>query len=215
MLLFMAAAPAADAVMYRWIDENGSLTYSDQMPMDPSKVRGLTVIDTPAPPSQFERRARELIEADKRSGESTALDREPQSSPRLEAGSEPDAGARDMLGRDADPQPRAGSVELPGSPRASTHPRAEAVRDPCLRSADPKCHEKNRNAYVPYLGYAPSAARAARSADVLTGVGATTDVTGTGAIGAAVGAAPAPVTTPRRSQTWQPRHSLRDAKDLK
>ena len=39
--------------------------------------------------------------------------------------------------------------------------QTDAVQDPCLRSSDPQCHEKNRDKYHPYLGYAPGAGRAA------------------------------------------------------
>jgi hypothetical protein len=31
----------------------------------------------------------------------------------------------------------------------------EAARDPCLRSSDPKCYERHKDDYHPYLGYRP------------------------------------------------------------
>jgi hypothetical protein len=39
----------------------------------------------------------------------------------------------------------------------------ETVRDPCLISPDPRCHEKHAADYHPYFGYAPSIMRAAAS----------------------------------------------------
>jgi hypothetical protein len=75
-------------------------------------------------------------------------------------------------------------------PRIAVSPNApEAVRDPCLRSADPKCIERNKAAYVPGRGYAGSAA-----------VGATPSA---GAAGAIAGAYPAPTKlTPPKSSVY-------------
>ena len=51
------------------------------------------------------------------------------------------------------------------SPRIAISPNApDAVRDPCLRSSDPKCYERNKAAYVPGRGYAPAAVGATASA---------------------------------------------------
>ena len=67
-------------------------------------------------------------------------------------------------------QQGSGSLPLPveppqSSPRIAISPNApEAVRDPCLRSSDPKCYERNKAAYVPGRGYAPAAVGATASA---------------------------------------------------
>ena len=42
--LFIAAS-AAHAQMYRWVDENGSITYSTQLPSDKSSAHDLTIVD--------------------------------------------------------------------------------------------------------------------------------------------------------------------------
>ena len=206
--LLIIAAPAAYAVMYRWVDVNGAITYSDQPPSDPARVRQLTVIDTPAPMTQHERRTLELIEAERVSNGGPGIPADA-----LTGGTYPregDSAARDALGYDADGMPRA-----PGdTARASRPGKPEAARDPCLRSADPKCYEKNRNAYVPYLGYAPSAARALQQESALA-TGAIGTAPGTGAVGGSFNTAPTGASAPRRTTGWQLRNTLKDAKDLK
>jgi hypothetical protein len=74
----------------------------------------------------------------------------------------------------------------------------EAVQDPCLRSSDPKCYEKQKNAYVPYRGYSPSTAQdiATDSAAPVTPVGATS---GAPAGGAVQGGSKAKLTPPKAS----------------
>jgi hypothetical protein len=220
-LSLIAVAPHAYSVMYRWVDSNGAVTYSDQPPPNESTVRQLTIIDRPPRITEHEKRTLELLGAER---EQPSAD-----SAHSSRGSSPSAGAtgseysREITSRDVHNTPRSADKELPGAPRFSAgRVDAEAVRDPCLRSADPRCHEKNRAAYVPYLGYSPSAARA-RSSEL--GTGATSSAGAGGAVGASVGAPSAAVgasvgargtvTAPaRRSSTWQPRQSLKDAKDL-
>ena len=71
------------------------------------------------------------------------------------------------------------------APRAQASSRAlqpEAVQDPCLRSADPHCYQRNKEKYHPYMGYTPAAAGA---------IGASSSPPGTGAVGGQVGPAPA------------------------
>lgn len=201
--------------MYRWIDQNGAITYSDQPPSDPSAVKALTVIDGPASPTAYEKRAKEIIDAEreKNPGESTALNREAQPS-HATWGREAEMAPRD-IGRAPESAPRAfGPGELPQAPRMNGRAmQPEAAQDPCLRSADPKCYERNRNAYVPYLGYAPSAARV--RSETLYGTGAAGGITAGGAVGGSVGLPTSTVTPPRQPAVLQLRNSLKDARDLK
>jgi hypothetical protein len=207
----IAAAPTAQSAMYRWIEQDGAVMYSDQLPHDSSKVRALTVIQAPAPPSAFEKRAQEIIDAERgRSGDSATADRR----------SQPDSGrnadARMQGTNEPEPQTRTfGAGEVQGGPRLSgVRPsQPEAARDPCLRSSDPRCYEKNRDAYVPYLGYSPSTTRAARSPDVLSGIGASGAASASGAVGGSVGTG-ANTSGGKRTKTWQLRNTLKDAKDL-
>jgi len=64
----------------------------------------------------------------------------------------------------------------------------EAARDPCLRSSDPKCYERHKDHYHPYLGYMPGATQSATAA-----VGATSAVTAGGAVGGRIAPASAAV----------------------
>jgi hypothetical protein len=164
-----------------------------------------------------------MTEHEKRTLEIVAAEREKpgidSTTSTREAG--PSAGAiggfefpRQLTGRDTHYPPRSSDGESSATSRFTNRPiQAEAVQDPCLRSADPRCHEKNRAAYVPYLGYSPSAARARSD----LGSGATSGASGAGAVGASVAAggtvtAAAPA---RRTSIWQLRQSMKDAKDLK
>ena len=78
-------------------------------------------------------------------------------------------------------------VRFEPAPRAPNRAQPEAVQDPCLRSADPQCYQRNRDKYHPYMGYAPSATRA----PVTGAVGASISPAGGGAVGGQVGAVPA------------------------
>jgi hypothetical protein len=85
-----------------------------------------------------------------------------------------DKRANDLARIDVQPGGAAGAApqaEPPqSSPRIAVSPTApEAVRDPCLRSSDPKCIERNKAAYVPGRGYSPAAVGATSS----TGAGGT------------------------------------------
>jgi hypothetical protein len=209
----VTAAPTAQSAMYRWVDQNGAITYSDQPPTNQSTVRQLTVIDRPPRMTEHEKRTLEIVgaEREKPGSDSTTLTREPGPSAGATGGFE---SPRELTGREAHNPPRSPDGEPSAASRFSNRPiQAEAVRDPCLRSADPRCHEKNRADYVPYLGYSPSAARARSD----LGSGATSGVSGAGAVGASIGAggaitAAAPA---RRTSIWQLRQSMKDAKDLK
>lgn len=132
----LATFPAAHAQMYRWIDAQGSVTYSNELPSDTRAVRDLTVVlENPdgskpnLPPPSLEPRRASASDAADDANRSSASD--------LPALAEP---------------PHA-------SPRIAISPSAPAaVRDPCLRSSDPKCIERNKAAYLPGHGYVPSTA---------------------------------------------------------
>ncbi len=139
LALFLCTAPCAQAEMYKWIDADGSVTYSNTLPSEPSRVKELTRIeDTTAPKGS----ARTLP---------------PQASPGYLMGKpemlpgEPAAAQRQ--GETAAREPAAVQRDAESAPRAPRSVQAEAVRDPCLRSSDPKCHERNKDRYHPYLGY--------------------------------------------------------------
>ncbi len=161
--IFLGAAPAAFSEMYRWVDDQGAVKYSNQRPPDAPGMRNVTVIDdTPGTMTPAEQRTLEILNAH----------REIEATPAATGGMR---GAPGPLGTAGE--------ELPMAPRASVAPNMpEAVRDPCLTSADPRCPEKNRAYYVPGRGYAPSAVRLAREAETSPGAGATTGAAGNGAL---------------------------------
>jgi hypothetical protein len=182
-----AAAPAAHSQIYRWTDAEGSATYSNKPPTNPAAATDLTVIpDIPgtmsSPP---ERRTPDLARP---AAPSTAQHSPP---PRAAVPDVLDAFNRAAQSADA---PAAASATSPSpSPRVSIPANApEAVRDPCLRSSDPKCYERNRAAYVPYRGYAPSVAGA-------TGVGATSAAAGGTLAGGSPAPGPGKITPPKAS----------------
>lgn len=117
LLAALLFAPASHAVMYKWTDETGSVTYSNVPPADPEKARDVTTIEDISPATSA-------------------------------------AGLPPAYGSTTDDARRPAAA---APPRVSTRRlRAEAVQDPCLRSPDPQCHQRNRDKYDPYLGYAPS-----------------------------------------------------------
>ena len=207
---------AAHAVVYKWVEDDGRVIYSNELPADPAKVRELSRIDD-----------LELIPADKhpalaappqssRTGESAATTTAPvtlipreapqRPSPELTIVKPAEPPARrsregvtalqrdsatvlsrepvTLLGREPvtllpkDPAPAAADGEPPLRviPR-STH--TDAVQDPCLVSPDPRCHERHKNRYHPYLGYSPGG-------PVAQAVGASSSVAAGGAVGGAV-----------------------------
>jgi hypothetical protein len=209
----MAAAPAAQSTMYRWVDQNGAITYSDQPPTNQSTVRQLTAIDRAPRMTEHEKRTLEIVGAEREKPGSDSMTQTREAGASAGAAGTLES-ARELTRREAHNPPRSPDGEPSASSRFSNRPiQAEAVRDPCLRSADPRCHEKNRAAYVPYLGYSPSAARARSE----LGLGATSGASGAGAVGASVGAgSPVTASAPaRRTSIWQLRQSMKDAKDLK
>ena len=204
----LTSAVSAHAVMYKWVDADGTVTYSNHPPANAGTVKQITVLDVPPPTTPHERRTLELLNAERpRAGAEGAPPIPESSAPR-----ETDYPVGDASQRDA--ARVTPGLDSPGIPRWGGWPgRADAVRDPCLRSSDPKCYEKNRDAYVPYLGYSPAAARAARSFEAPLGVGSTGGVGATGSIGTAP-ASRSPSPRPAHS-TFDLRRALKDAKDLK
>lgn len=151
--MLSGAATAAPSTMYRWVDEHGSVSYSNHPP--PDTARDVTVIDDATNTiSSSEKRTREIIEIERQSN----APREPEPSSAVAI----------------DPASAASSDTVARSAVAPTQP--EAVRDPCLRSSDPKCYERNRAAYVPYLGYTTSGAS-------LVAVGSTSSAGAGGTLG--------------------------------
>jgi hypothetical protein len=82
-------------------------------------------------------------------------------------------------------EPRAAQRETLSAPPVTRGVQAEAVRDPCLRSADPKCHERNKDRYHPYLGYSAGGT----ASPPVSAVGASSGAGAGGAVGGAVGGA--------------------------
>jgi hypothetical protein len=145
--LALLAASAAHGVVYKWVEEDGKVIYSNEPPSDPGKVQEFTRIDD-----------LDLVPLDKRPRDSAAAEPEKPSSPSAVATPAP-----------ATPPPREPVTLLPRDPTASARdietppprviPRSThtgAVQDPCLTSPDPRCHERNKGNYHPYLGYSPN-----------------------------------------------------------
>jgi hypothetical protein len=184
----LAAAPAAHSQMYRWTDAQGSVTYSNQPPTDKAGITDLSVIpDIPNTVSTPEKRTGEAAGSEQQRPASAGKAAPPES---------PRTATRDALeefNRSATTGSATGTDGPPTAapaPRISISPTApEAVRDPCLRSGNPKCYDRNPAAYVPYRGYSPSAAS----------IGAT----GVSAGGTLAGGSPAPgpgkITAPKSS----------------
>jgi hypothetical protein len=187
-VIALAAAPAAHSQMYRWTDAQGSVTYSNQPPTDEAGITDLSMI--PDIPNT-------LSTPEKRTGEAAGSEQHrPASAGKAAPPDSPRTATRDALdefNRSATTGSASGTdvqAAPAPTPRISISPTApEAVRDPCLRSGDPKCYDRNRAAYVPYRGYSPSA----------SSIGAT----GASAGGALAGGSPAPgpgkITAPKSS----------------
>jgi hypothetical protein len=208
-LAFGVASPVAESQMYRWTDEHGSVNYSDEPPSERSGIRDLTLIDIP--------RSRPGA-PDVRSGPN------PESE-KLGTTETPPIAVTSPVPRSV-PIPQLPVVadtiaDTPGAPHSSAAPQAsspvptgpEAVRDPCLRSSDPKCHQRNRHAYVPGLGYSPSALKAAREAEGI-GLGATSG-TAAGTLTGGTAARPSRLTAPSPSTYALPPGSVLPVAPLK
>jgi hypothetical protein len=132
-----SAGSAAFGQIYKWVDENGVLTFSDQKPADPSRISNLQEVEGMgrAPLSAIERRTLEILN---------------QEQQRLGPG----AHLRDQAVSSE-------SIVIYEGPwyGAQWQGHTENVRDPCLRSSDPRCYELHWKDYDPRLGYAPSVLR--------------------------------------------------------
>lgn len=144
----LCAAPAANAVMYKWVDETGSVTYSNAPPADPDQARDVTTIGHISPdPDKREPK----LEAPRQGAGASAA-----SSP-VGVSATPAAGSHPPYGLTTHDASRPEAAATARTPHASARRRrAEAARDPCLRSPDPQCYQRNQDKYDPYLGYAPS-----------------------------------------------------------
>jgi hypothetical protein len=168
--MLSTTAAAATSGMYRWVDEHGSVNYSNQPP--PENARAVTLIDDATSTiTSSEKRTREILEVERQSNPP----RDASSSGVAALEVTPSAGTESQLSRGGIP---------PLQP--------EAVRDPCLRSADPKCYERNRAAYVPYRGYTPERA-------AVTGVGASSSAAAGGTLSGGTPPAPTKLTPPKPS----------------
>lgn len=159
----VAGASAAHAQMYRWVDENGVVNFSQELPSPTASVQELGVVEGTATLSPFEKRALEIINQERRGF----------AQERATAASE----ASRSLSSDGRPDPSSSPAS------AAVRARATATLDPCLLSPDPRCHEKNAHNYDPYLGYAP--AQATASTD-LSSAGAPVGASGFGSAGGQV-----------------------------
>ena len=160
LALFALAAPLAHADIYRWVEEDGNVTFSDTPPMDKTKVYELSKIPTPP-------RAPATPQAAARQGEKL----------------DPLFANTPAPSRDGASQPQI--AVTPGEPFRAEAPRVSyrgivgAAQDPCLRSANPRCYERNKESYHPRYGYMGGGATAAAP----TAVGATGGSSGGGTVG--------------------------------
>ena len=190
--MFLCAAPAAYAAMFKWTDAAGTVTYSDQPPPDRAQVRHVAQLDSGAGGSESNAGALVRVADDpslsrpdtwlKGATPPPPAERIPKvepAPPATKVEADPFSREVDLANREAD------------SARAPLRGAREAARDPCLRSSDPKCYERNKGRYHPYLGYAPEAGPA---------VGTTTAAVAGGTVGGHVTTAPASA-SPRKVET--------------
>jgi len=195
--MFLYAAPAAYAAMFKWTDAAGTVTYSDQPPSAGEQVHRVAQLDSA--PGTAQSNARHA----KRSADEPSLSRPetwlkgttpPPSAAERSFQVEPTPAAKaevETSSHEADLANR----EAESAPRAPLRGAREAARDPCLRSSDPKCYERNKARYHPYLGYAPEAAPS---------VGAMSAAAAGGTVGGHVAppqTSPPPSALPRKVET--------------
>jgi hypothetical protein len=139
LALFLVAGALSPALAqrYEWIDEQGTVRRSDAPPE--GTFRELRIVESPASMTALERRTLEIINQEARASHSASGTFEPPGSP---------------------VHPFEPAQEAPSVADAS--PASENVRDPCLLSWDPRCHEKHAADYDPRWGYAPSTSRTGR-----------------------------------------------------
>jgi hypothetical protein len=172
----LCAAPA-HAEMYKWIAEDGTVTYSNTPPTERGKVKDVTKMDNiNTAPADKRPKAVQAPAPDRPGALKPDTAFAPESVIRPDpVASTPDSTTRREAGTAAPPR---GGIQT------------EAVQDPCLRSSDPQCYERNKDKYHPYLGYAPSATRSA--------VGASSSAAGGGAIGGQVNIVPSAAAAEKR-----------------
>jgi hypothetical protein len=174
----MCAAPAVQAAMYKWTDESGTATFSDQPPVQPDKVRDLAVVEIVNPASPVPAREAQRVEPEKASTTHTQAKPEQPSQTRAPAKfgesfrPDPARAAENTAKQESD-------AVLRDLARLQARGRTEAVRDPCLISSDPRCYERNKDRYHPYFGYAPSVMQSAST----SAAGATNAAPAGGAVG--------------------------------
>jgi hypothetical protein len=194
--LFTCVAATAQPAMYKWTDADGNTTFSNQPPADTSYVTDFTKIeDTPAA------RTEPALRTPPASAASPAIVRPspaltppptalPQPEPSLTRPSPSPASIDPSARPETASAPRDTDIvkrETESTPRVPSHRvETEAVRDPCLRSSDPKCHERHKDRYHPYFGYAPSVMQPGGTA----AVGATAGSSAGGTVSGRVTTAP-------------------------
>jgi hypothetical protein len=140
--IVLVLAPAAHAVVYKWVEEDGKVIYSNEPPPDPGKVSELTRIDDLQPADLA---PREPV---------TLIPREPVT----------------LAPRESAPAQREVEAPPPRIIPRSTH--TGAVQDPCLVSPDPRCHERNKGNYHPSAGYVPPSGAVPQQVGTTAGAGA-------------------------------------------
>lgn len=180
--------------MYKWMDENGTVTYSNTPPVDRTKVKEFTKVeDINTVPT--DKRAKDAQAGNEKRNPDSVSAKPDAATAKAETSASAAASGSSrpltLVGPDAstakpEPTPRRDTdVARSDTPRAAaTAPglQPEAAQDPCLRSADPHCYQRNRDKYHPYLGYAPSNPRGT----VVPAVGASSSPAATGAVGGRV-----------------------------
>ena len=71
--MLLAAAPVANAVIYTWVNEDDTTTYSDQPPSAPAEVRELTRIEPPPPGGNRSKANRSKLSAEKSSTDNAVV----------------------------------------------------------------------------------------------------------------------------------------------
>lgn len=205
----LSLAVPAEATLYKWLDQNGSVTYSNIPPAEGVEVRELETLDENRAPTAVELRTRQILEEAARERRATGgVDpfRVPATaSGRTAAGSaEIDAGVKyEWVPQGASP---AGAPLLDNASLRYPPATPVTVRDPCLLSPDPRCYQWNAGNYDPYLGYAPARAEGGASPFGATRNGASGAVGATIATPETVGAVSATLGAPAsHSQTPTPR----------
>lgn len=199
-MALLGGAMASHAAMYKWIDEDGSVTYSNTPPVDRTKVKEFTKVEDIGTVPADKRPKDAHAGSEKRNADTASVKPDAATAKAETSASVAAPGSSRplmLVGPDASTaKPEQTTRRDAEVVRSDTLPRAaasaqglqpEAAQDPCLRSADPHCYQRNRDKYHPYLGYAPSARAAGASA-----VGASAAPAGTGAVGGQIGISPGP-----------------------